>query len=112
MVRSLVDFIRYQRFEAFPVEIGGIREPIEPLYPHFDIRQATLQSVRSRLEAWETYVRRMREALLTKPFPLATLELRNGLRIAQMQGKANCRPAPEALKAVAKWAQTFFLQGK
>ena len=164
LVPRIVEFVRYQRLETKTVEFGDIEETIAPLYPGFDIRQATAASLLQRLDTWDRHLKAVVNSIRLRPFPpvrlaevyefmtsrgpvriqrlknmaelitegtlmrhcvgtygavcmagessiwsitsemgskrLATLQLSRAGSIVQVQGKANSRPAVEAMEAV------------
>lgn len=68
-IPRIVQFIRAQRLEPTVIYLSDLQETVEPLYPNFDIRQATEQSLLSRIKTWDEHVGALERALGKKPFP-------------------------------------------
>ena len=68
-IPRIVQFIRAQRLEPLVIRMSDMEETVEALYPNFDIRQATEQSLMSRVFSWENHVQTMQRAMGEKPFP-------------------------------------------
>lgn len=73
-VPRIVAFIRHQRLEPLTICMSDVEQTVEPLYPNFDIRQASRQSLMSRLKTWEAHVRAVERAIQEKPFPKMGLD--------------------------------------
>lgn len=68
-IPRIVQFIRAQRLEPTVIYLSDLQETVEPLYPNFDIRQASEQSLWHRIRTWEVHVEALEFALGKKPFP-------------------------------------------
>lgn len=68
-ISEIVQFVTCQRLEKREVSISGISEIVEPLYPSFDIREATVQSLQQRMATWDKHTLAVMLAIQNKPFP-------------------------------------------
>ncbi|MCB0533498.1 MAG: PcfJ domain-containing protein [Lewinellaceae bacterium] len=73
-VPRIVDFVRHQRLEPLTIELSDVKQTVEPLYPGFDIRQASEQSLLHRMQTWEAHVKAAAQAVREAPFPRMGLE--------------------------------------
>ncbi len=73
-VPRIVAFVRHQRVEPLVIQLSDIQQTVEPLYPDFDIRQASEQSLMNRVSAWEEYVQAAERSIGVLPFPKMGME--------------------------------------
>ncbi|TNE51755.1 MAG: hypothetical protein EP344_16375 [Bacteroidetes bacterium] len=70
----IIGFIRSQRIEPLTINLGEFHEHVPALYPNFDIRQATEQSLMGRIATWEAHVEQAKHALGKRPFPSVRMQ--------------------------------------
>lgn len=73
-IPRIVKFIRHQRLEPLTLELSDINQTVEPLFPNFDIRQASGQSLMDRVQHWEAHVKAAVQAIREAPFPKMGME--------------------------------------
>jgi hypothetical protein len=72
-IPGMVLFVRNQRLEPFVLSLGGFRESIEPLYPALQIGQATLASLRERMNTWDQHLQALERAVRWRKFPASPI---------------------------------------
>ncbi len=68
----MVDFVRYQRLENYRLTVSQRYQiPVEPLYPGFQIGQATPASLHIRMDLWDHHLKAITRTARWRKFPAA-----------------------------------------